>query len=166
MSASPPTIFSVRRDLRERRRALGPRVADVEEGGGRVRVLAVVGEAVAGDLDERQHLQDRRVLHDRLDHALQDDVVRELRGFGECECHDVLLSSWFVVGSSSLEACAVEIARQFSLEGSRTGLTTCPSGVHSALFVRFVRKDSFCTFDYPERCARPMRIFCSGDSEL
>ena len=91
MSASPPTIFSVAVicvNVGVLSVHVSPTSKNAAVGAG---VLAVVGEAVAGDLDERQHLQDRRVLDDRLDHALQDDVVRELGGFGQCQCH-VLVS--------------------------------------------------------------------------
>ncbi len=76
-----------RRDLGEGRRALRPGVADVEEGGRGHRVLAVVGEGVAGDVDERQHIQDARLLDDGLDDALEDDIVGELCAFGEREGH-------------------------------------------------------------------------------
>jgi hypothetical protein len=67
--------------LREGRRRFRPRIAHVEEGGSRHRVLAVVSEGIADHLDERQHLEHARLLDDGLHHALQDDVVRELGGF-------------------------------------------------------------------------------------
>ena len=114
MSASPPTIFSVAVICVNVGVLFGPGVADVEEGRVRVGVLAVVGEPVARDLDERQRLQDRRVLDDRLDDALQDDVVRELRGFGKCQCH-VSVSfggSWSLVGSSVTGSALAPLTRR------------------------------------------------------
>ena len=79
--------------LRERRRRLGPGVADVEERGRGHRVLAVVGQRVADHLDERQDVEHRRFLHHGLDHALQDHVVRELGALGQCQSHVLLTSS-------------------------------------------------------------------------
>ncbi len=92
-SASPPRIFSVAETCVNVGVRLGPGVADVEEGGAGHRVLAVVGEGVADHLDEGQRLEDARFLDHGLDHALQDDVVGELRGLGECKGH---------LGSSSI----------------------------------------------------------------
>ena len=68
-SASPPRILSVAVAWVNVGVSLVPVVADVVEVGGGRDVLAVVGQAVADDLDERQALKDGAFLRDRLDDA-------------------------------------------------------------------------------------------------
>ena len=74
--------------LGEGGRVLVPVVADAVEAGCGRRVLAVVGEAVARDLDEGQPLQDGALLGHRLDDPGEQGVVAELRRLGERQRHE------------------------------------------------------------------------------
>ena len=73
--------------LGERGRVLVPLVADAVEARAGRGVLAVVGEAVARDLDEGQPLQDGALLGHRLDDPGEQGVVAELCRVGERQRH-------------------------------------------------------------------------------
>ena len=122
MSASPPMILSVAVSCVN----VGVdsvQVSPTSKNAGRRRgVLAVVGEPVADDLDERQALQDGRVLDDRLDDAREQDVVGELGGLRQGKSHGLPPSGIRPSGEGA------GLGRYFLLDENRTNVLIMARG--------------------------------------